>query len=378
MSANGTFGHADTRGLRPPGPGMWQPEDVPTWDEGSAARRGVRTIDADVADGRDDELRADVGLARRGVATFGARADDPTFGETVREFARRYGWRAYALPVLIIITVVALLSAKGSGDKAAPQADAGAGSAHVAPPTASGSIPLKSDAPGSGSRNTVLSAAALPAGAAYTKTGTGTYRMLKGSSAVVGKGQLHRYSIEVENGITGIDLTQFASMVQTVLSDRRSWAGHGDVALQRVDSGAIDFHVTLTSSMTVRGLCGYDIPIETSCFLPAGGSNPVNRVVLNDARWMRGAASYVGDLQSYRVYMINHEDGHALGHEHAHQCLPGGLGPVMMQQTLGLKSAATGKMCAANPWPYPPGVKGVPGAEQPDTPQNSEFQLKND
>jgi hypothetical protein len=130
--------------------------------------------------------------------------------------------------------------------------------------------------------------------------------------------------------------------------------------------------------MTVRGLCGYDIPIETSCFLPAGGSNPVNRVVLNDARWMRGAASYVGDLQSYRVYMINHEDGHALGHEHAHQCLPGGLGPVMMQQTLGLKSAATGKMCAANPWPYPAGVKGVPGAEQPDTPQNSEFQLKND
>ncbi|MDT4932650.1 MAG: hypothetical protein QOK11_542, partial [Pseudonocardiales bacterium] len=31
-----------------------------------------------------------------------------------------------------------------------------------------------------------------------------------------------------------------------------------------------------------------------------------------------------------------------------------------------------------NPWPYPAGVKGVPGAEQPDTPQNREFQLKND
>lgn len=355
----------------------------------------MRTIDADVAgdynggadnggadngggDRGGDETSADVDLARRGVATFGARVDDPTFGQLVREFVRRYGWRAYALPVLVVLTVVALLSAQSRGDKAAPLANAGADTAHVAPPTASGSIPLKSDTPASGSRNTVLSAAALPAGAAYSKTGTGTFRMLKGSSAVVGKGQLHRYSIEVENGVSGIDLAQFASMVQTVLSDRRSWAGHGDVALQRVDSGAIDMHISLTSSMTVRGLCGYDIPIETSCFLPAGGSNPVNRVVLNDARWVRGAASYVGDLNAYRIYMINHEDGHALGHEHAHQCLPGGLAPVMLQQTLGLKSAATGKMCAANPWPYPRGVKGAPGAEQPDTPQNSEFQLKND
>ncbi|MDT4910882.1 MAG: hypothetical protein QOC66_10, partial [Pseudonocardiales bacterium] len=74
-------------------------------------------------------------------------------------------------------------------------------------------------------------------------------------------------------------------------------------------------------------------------------------------------------------YMINHEDGHALGHEHAHQCLPGGLAPVMMQQTFGLKSAATGRLCEANPWPYPTGAKGAPGAEQPDTPANDEYGL---
>ena len=90
--------------------------------------------------------------------------------------------------------------------------------------------------------------------------------------------------------------------------------------------------------MTVRSLCGYDIPIETSCFVPSGtaGSN-VNRVVINVARWVRGDAAYVGDLNAYRSYLINHEDGHALGHQHAHQCLPGGLAPVMMQQTIGLR-----------------------------------------
>ena len=47
----------------------------------------------------------------------------------------------------------------------------------------------------------------------------------------------------------------------------------------------------------------------------------------------------------------------------------------MMQQTFGLKSATTGKNCGANPWPYPPGAKGAPGAEQPDTAQNNEYNL---
>jgi hypothetical protein len=162
--------------------------------------------------------------------------------------------------------------------------------------------------------------------------------------------------------------------VEHVLEDSRSWSGHG-VKLQRVDSGPIDFRVSLTSSITVRSLCGYTIHVETSCYIPAGDVSPVNRVVFNDSRWVRGATAYIGDLTTYREYMINHEVGHALGHEHAHQCLPGGLAPAMMQQTFGLRSAATGKMCEANPWPYPPGVKGAPGAEQPDTPQNDELGL---
>jgi hypothetical protein len=127
--------------------------------------------------------------------------------------------------------------------------------------------------------------------------------------------------------------------------------------------------------MTVRHLCGYTVHVETSCYASAGGASAVNRVVLNVARWVRGSTAYVGDLNAYRIYMINHEDGHALGHQHAHQCLPDGLAPVMMQQTFGLRSAATGRLCEANPWPYPPGAKGAPGAEQPDTPQNDEYGL---
>jgi hypothetical protein len=323
----------------------------------------------------------DVTIVRRKAASFGGRPDDPTMRDAVREFVRKYGWRAYALPILIVITIAALFTTARSATPPRETATRhpGASAPVVAPPTAGGNIALKSDTPGANAQNTVLQAAALPAGGAYTATGTGTFRVLPGTSKIVGSGPLHKYSIEVENGITGIDLTKFASLVQTTLSDPRSWSGHG-VALQRVDRGPVDFHVSLTSAMTVRTLCGYDIPVETSCFAatdPRTGKT-IDRVVLNDARWVRGAAAYVGDVTTYRIYMINHEDGHALGHEHAHDCLGNGLAPAMMQQTIGLKSAVSGKLCAANPWPYPVGVADAPGAEAPDTPQNSEFDLKND
>jgi hypothetical protein len=244
------------------------------------------------------------------------------------------------------------------------------------PPPAGSHIALKSDAPGPHADNAVLKAAALPPGAPYPVRGNGTYRVLPGRSPVIGAGQPYRYSIDVENGITGIDLAQFQHMVMSVLADKRSWAGHG-VALQRVDSGRIDFHVTLVSSMTIRKTCGYTIHVETSCYTPGGSVNgiSVNRVEINDSRWVRGDTAYLGDINAYRTYMINHEVGHALGHEHAHECLPDGLAPVMMQQTFGLLSAVTGKPCQANPWPYPPGAKGAPGAEQPDTPANDEYGL---
>jgi hypothetical protein len=147
--------------------------------------------------------------------------------------------------------------------------------------------------------------------------------------------------------------------------------------LQRVDSGAVNFHVDLTSTMTVRKFCGYSIPVETSCYAEAGSvaGLSVNRVALNDARWVRGDAAYIGDLTAYRQEMINHEDGHAIGHMHAHQCLADGLAPAMMQQTIGLKTPS-GQICAANPWPYPPGATDAPGGEGADTPKNNEYNLE--
>jgi hypothetical protein len=352
---------------------MWEPGTVPATTD-PRHRAPVMTP------GRhpdDDVVRARHGV-RSATTTYGPRRPRRTLADVWQDFAHRYGWRAYALPVLFVVTVAALIPTTGVGKKTLDAAAGRGGGSHrgggVQPPVASSSMTLKNDAPGANANGSVLRATALPAGPSYTKQGTGTFRVLTGHTAKVGSGQLYRYTIDVENGVDGVDLRQFQNLVVSTLTDPRSWAGHG-VALQRVDSGPADFHVTLTSAMTVRNLCGYDVPVETSCYAQAGAASDVNRVVLNIARWTRGATAYVGDLAAYRIYMINHEDGHALGHLHAHQCLPGGLAPVMMQQTFGLRSAADGQLCEANPWPYPTGVRGAPGAEQPDTPQNDEYGL---
>jgi hypothetical protein len=294
------------------------------------------------------------------------------FAQSVRTFVHRYGWRAYALPVLAVVTVVALVSTSAPSHQAASKTTPPPATQHQssrpassAPAAGSGTTELKTDQGGANLQNEALASDVLPKGGPYTKQGNGTFRTLPGTTPVIGSGPLHRYTVDVENGVTGVDLDAFAAQVDKVLDDPKSWT-HSGLSLQRVDSGPADFHVTLVSSMTVRSLCGYELQIETSCYAPDKGS----RVVENVARWVRGDQAYIGDLNAYHIYMINHESGHALGHIHSHVCLSNGLAPVMMQQTIGLK-AVNGQICQANPWPFPPGATNAPGAEAPDTPQNS-------
>ena len=310
-----------------------------------------------------------------------------------RAFAGRYGWRAYALPVLAVASMLALVgpglhrgsSGKGAGAAGqllSPVASTPAAARASAPPAAAASSRLRADQPTASSRlradqptassrKQALPPLALPPGPSYATDGTGVFTVVPGASGVLGKGRLYRFTVEVENGVTGVDPKAFAASVSGTLSNSRSWIATGVLALQRVDAGPVDFRISLVSSMTVRRLCGYSLPVETSCF--DGGDA---RVVLNVARWVRGARVYAGDLDTYRIYAVNHEVGHALGHNHSHDCLANGLAPVMMQQTIGTRTA-TGKICAANPWPYPAGASDAPGAEQIGDLADNEFFQRN-
>lgn len=56
---------------------------------------------------------------------------------------------------------------------------------------------------------------------------------------------------------------------------------------------------------------------------------------LNADRWMHGSAASKLPLAEYRQYMVSHEMGHSLGHDHV-KCSGSGPAPIMMQQTLGI------------------------------------------
>lgn len=169
---------------------------------------------------------------------------------------------------------------------------------------------------------------------------TGRFAVVPGRGAAVGRGGLRRYLIEVELGMDE-SAEDFAEVVENTLADGRSWGGGGRLSFQRVDSGPVDFRVTLASPATTDRLCA---PLKTastySCFMRG-------RAVINQLRWRAGATAYAGNLADYRQYVINHEVGHALGHGHEGCPGSGRLAPVMKQQTKGIGA------CRPNPWPFP-------------------------
>ncbi len=328
--------------------------------------------------------------SRERPAGNGSPGDRPgrDAGARWRAFAGRYGWRAYALPLLTVVSVVAIFNLGNQQDQpsaravvstppapssvvstpAAQTSRASTAAASSTPPAPS--KPASSTPPTASKPAASLPPLALPPGPAYGLSGQGTFSTIPGASNVIGEGHLYRFTIDVEDGVTGADPKAFATAVMSALSDSRSWIATGAVALQRVESGPVDFRISLTAPLTVRDMCGYSLRIETSCYAANG------RVVLNVSRWVRGAKVFYPDLVNYRRYVVNHEVGHAIGHNHAHSCLGNGLAPIMMQQTIGTKTAS-GQACRANPWPFPPGVPDAPGAEQAGDSSDQEFFRRN-
>ncbi|WP_102142872.1 DUF3152 domain-containing protein [Mycobacterium hubeiense] len=286
-------------------------------------------------------------------------------------FVSTYGWRAYALPVLVVLTAVVLYQTiTGTG---APQPVDEEGPVQ-GPPTfgVAGTAIIGAPPKGLTQFDANLPTGILPDGGPYTEAGAKTWHIVPGSTEKVGEGTVKTftYTVEVEDGV---DTTTFggddgfARMVSETLANPKSWTHNPQFAFQRVDGtyqGQPDFRVSLSSPLTVREGCGYDIQLEASCYNPAYlGSEP--RVFINEARWVRGAVPFQGDVGSYRQYLINHEVGHAIGYQR-HEACPenGALAPIMMQQTFSTsnKDAARfdpetvkpdSKTCRFNPWPYP-------------------------
>src|SRR5262245_1711316 len=174
------------------------------------------------------------------------------------------------------------------------------------------------------------------------QSGTGTFTVVPGTQQPVkgAAGPTVRYIVEVERGLP-FDGEDFAKAVHATLNDPRSWGHGGRLQFERVDHGSVQIRVSLSSATLTDRLC---LPLRTfgrvSCW---NGT----RAVINAERWGLGAETYGEDILSYREYVINHEVGHGLGHEHVRCPRRGALAPVMVQQTKSLEG------CKPNQWPYP-------------------------
>ena len=283
-------------------------------------------------------------------------------------FVSTYGWRAYALPVLVVLTVVVMYQTITGTPTASEPMEEGP---VQGPPTIGAVSTAIIGAPPKGLTqfDANLPTGILPDGGPFTEAGAKTWHIVPGTTPQVGQGtaKVFTYTVEVEDGV---DTTTFggddgfARMVSETLANPKSWTHNPQFAFTRIDSGEPDFRVSLSSPMTVREGCGYDIQLEASCYNPAYADGQP-RVFINEARWVRGAVPFQGDVGSYRQYLINHEVGHAIGYQRHESCPENGeLAPMMMQQTFSTTNndaarfdpetvKPDGKTCRFNPWPYP-------------------------
>jgi hypothetical protein len=133
------------------------------------------------------------------------------------------------------------------------------------------------------------------------------------------------YRVDVDDDVD-YPLAKFTQEVQIYLADPHGWEAHGYMF---VCSPKGDIRITLASPGTLAKSGCYDG--QLSC-AEVGGKN----MKINAGRWVHGSAKSGLDLEDYRQYVISHEMGHILGHDHVKCSKKGAAAPIMMQQTLGI------------------------------------------
>ncbi|MFG2001476.1 DUF3152 domain-containing protein [Spirillospora sp. NPDC048911] len=221
---------------------------------------------------------------------------------------------------------------RGTGADAAPVTPAAPGSRRTTAP------------PGTGRQGPVVNGRRQPVRTRVPRSAGGRYAVVPGTAAAPAgrRGTVVKYMVEVERGLP-FRGAQFAAEVHRILNDRRSWGRGRTMRFVRVSRGTVRFRVSLSSPALVDRMCA---PLVTGGELSCGRGG---RSVLNALRWGTGAASYGRDLATYREYLVNHEVGHLLGHQHEQCPGPGRRAPVMVQQTKSLYG------CRPNAWPFPKG-----------------------
>ena len=258
-----------------------------------------------------------------------------------RRVSRRIRLRrtiAVTLVLLVVVVVSVRLATRGD--------DADGARSAARDSTTGPSTPSASGGPDSEDGSAVTQTAPVPTSVPVKGTGRVTVVSVP-KAPTPPTGRAVRYTVEIEGGL-GVDEAEVARTVSTILHDAKGWQRVDRVRFVNVSpaearAGAhVDIRVTLASPSLTDRLCA---PMKTLSEVSCWNGE---RSVLNLRRWMLGADSHGDDVERYRIYQVNHEVGHGLGHGHRSCPAKGKRAPVMVQQTLGLEG------CMA--WPYPSGA----------------------
>ena len=145
-------------------------------------------------------------------------------------------------------------------------------------------------------------------------------------------------------------LELFTKKVQNILNSKKGWKLKGykfffvsPLIFEKLSKHNTKIILRLSKNKTISKECEFDINEKLSCYNPT--INPPN-ININFYRWINGSKASKLNIKDYRVYVINHEIGHALGRGHITDCInKDDPAPIMMQQTVSI-----GK-CSPNIWP---------------------------
>ncbi|MDE9367903.1 DUF3152 domain-containing protein [Luteipulveratus sp. YIM 133132] len=152
------------------------------------------------------------------------------------------------------------------------------------------------------------------------------------------------YALEVESG-AGVSATDVARKVGDVLRDSRGWQGLGEIHFEQVTPDRLragvkpEVRIVVAGSATAARLCA-------PTALEGGSTCATGSTAVIDANgWQRTAATYQGDPDGFRTYLINHAIGHVLGRANAPCPSDGARALVMTPQIDDLQGC--------KPWPWP-------------------------
>ena len=239
---------------------------------------------------------------------------------------------------LRLLAVVALLATAACSPAETPRAEP------TGAPTTASPTPAKTKARTPSPKPTKSRTATPTATPTRTAAAPDTAaRLTRDACGAPGAARTVTFRIAVDAGLPST-AAEFGSIVRSIICDKRSWIGSGEVRFRYDPNGSM--LIGLRTPDNAERRCYALIRLSVNRFYSCGTPQ---EVVINSDRWFKNSPYWPGPLEKYRQMLTNHEVGHGLLLHHTECPRDGAPAPVMMQQSKGMN--LNGNRCEPNPWP---------------------------